>query len=97
LPFPAHSQLEPKVRKDAAAAADAGLPSGNRKPATPAKSKNKHAPKVPGIPHDIKMKSIAAHVREAKRLHRDKKSDWQLEFEVILSWPCRQQRLSDLE
>jgi hypothetical protein len=80
------SQLEPKVRKEAAASVDAGLPAGNRKPAAPSKSKSKNAPKVPGIPLDIKMRSIALHVRRAKRLHRSKKSDWRREFEVKLSW-----------
>ena len=80
------SQLEPKVRKEAAASVDAGLPAGNRKPAAPSNSKSKNAPKVPGIPFDIKMRSIALHVRRAKRLHRGKKSDWRREFEVKLSW-----------
>ena len=80
------SQLEPKVRKEAAASVDAGLPAGNRKPAAPSQSKSKSAPKVPGIPLDIRMRSIALHVRRAKRLHRSKKSDWRREFEVKLSW-----------
>ena len=82
---PSQAQLEPKFRKEAAAATDAKLPGGGRKktpPPAPSKGRGKMAIKIPAIPHHIKMRRIAMHVREQKRIHRDKKIEWKVDHKV---------------